>query len=126
MDVDDVAAGHVAAETKGRIGERYLLGNHNITFREFVEIVCRVAGKPAPKITIPNWLGLGVTAGLELVSNHITHAEPRATVKSAKYMFGPAYFDSSKARAELDLPCTPLVETIERAVSFYRSQNMSV
>ncbi len=125
VDVEDVAAGHVAAETKGRVGERYLLGNHNVTFREFVELVCRVAGKPAPKIAIPNWLGLGVTAGLELVSKHVTHAEPRATVKSAKFMFGPAYFDCSKARAELDLPCTPLVETIERAVAFFRDQGMA-
>ena len=125
VDVDDVAGAHVAAETKGRVGERYLLGNHNVTFREFVELVCRIAGKPLPKLPIPSWLGLGLTAGLELISDHITHTEPRATVKSAKFMFGPAYFDVSKARAELGIPCTPLAETIERAISFFRSHGMA-
>ncbi|MFO0588114.1 MAG: SDR family oxidoreductase [Polyangiaceae bacterium] len=125
VDVDDVAAGHVAAETKGRVGERYLLGNHNITFKDFVTLVCRTAGKSVPKVPIPNWLGLGLTAGLEMISDHVTHTEPRATVKSAKFVFGPAYFDSSKARAELDLPCTPLADTIARAVAYYRDQGMA-
>lgn len=125
IDVDDVAAAHVAAETKGRVGERYLLGNHNVTFREFVELVCRVAGRPAPKLAIPSWLGIGIAKGMELVSDHLTHTEPRATVKSAKFMFGPAYFDSTKARVELDLPCTPLAETVERAVAYFREQGMA-
>ena len=125
VDVDDVAAGHVAAETKGRVGERYLLGNHNVTFREFVETVCRVAGKQVPKVVIPSWLGLGIAKGMEVVSDLVTHTEPRATVKSAKFMFGPAYFDNTKARTELDLPCTPLTETIERAVTFFRDQGMA-
>lgn len=125
VDVDDVAAAHVAAEARGRVGERYILGNHNVTFREFVELVCRVAGKPVPRVPIPTWLGLGLTAAMEFVSDHITHTEPRATVKSARFVFGPAYFDSSKARAELDLPCTPLADTIERAVAFYREHGMA-
>lgn len=125
VDVEDVAAGHVAAETRGRVGERYLLGNHNVTFREFVELVCRVAGRPAPKLPIPSWLGIGIAAGMELVSDHITHEEPRATVKSAKFVYGPAYFDNTKARVELELPCTPLAETIERAVRFYRDHGMA-
>jgi len=125
VDVDDVAAAHVAAETKGRVGERYLLGNHNVTFREFVELVCRVGGKPVPKVGIPSWLGLGIAKGMEVFSDLVTHTEPRATVKSAKFVFGPSYFDNTKARLELDLPCTPLVETVERAVSFFRSHGMA-
>lgn len=125
VDVDDVAAGHVAAETKGRVGERYLLGNHNVTFREFVELVCRVAGKPAPKLVIPSWLGLGIARGMELFSDLVTHTEPRATVNSARFVFGPSYFDTTKARLELDLPQTPLIETVERAVSFFRSHGMA-
>jgi dihydroflavonol-4-reductase len=125
IDVDDVAAAHVAAETRGRIGERYILGNHNVTLRDFVELVCRVAGRPAPKVSIPGWLGVGIAAGMELVSEHFTHEEPQTTVKSAKYVLGPAYFDNTKARVELELPCTPLAETIERAVAFFREQGMA-
>lgn len=125
IDVDDVAAGHVAAETRGQVGERYILGNHNVTFREFVELVCTVAGKSVPKVPIPSWLGLGIAAGMELVSDLVTHREPKATVKSAKFMFGPAYFDNTKARVQLELPSTPLADTIARAVAFFREQGMA-
>ncbi|MBK8256382.1 MAG: SDR family oxidoreductase [Polyangiaceae bacterium] len=124
-DVDDVAAGHVAAETRGRIGERYILGNHNISMRDFVQLVGRIAGVHTLNVPIPSWMGIGVAAAMEAVSKHVTHSEPLATVKSAKYVLGPAYFNPAKARAELDLPCTPLEETIERAVRFFRDSGMA-
>jgi dihydroflavonol-4-reductase len=125
VDVEDVAAAHIAAETKGRVGERYILGNHNITFADFVALVCRVAGKPVPRLPIPSWLGIGVAKGLELFSDFFSHKEPRATVKSAKFIYGPSYFDSSKARSELGMPVTPLEETIERSVAFFRQHGMA-
>src|SRR2546430_14858810 len=37
IDVDDCAEGHVLAAEKGRTGERYILGNHNVTMREFYQ-----------------------------------------------------------------------------------------
>lgn len=125
IDVDDVAAAHVTAETRGRVGERYILGNHNITFREFVEIVCSASGARVPKIPIPSWLGLGIAATMEAFSDHVTHREPRATVNSARFIFGPSYFDATKARVELELPCTPLADTVGRAVAFFREQGMA-
>jgi dihydroflavonol-4-reductase len=124
IDVDDVAAGHVAAETKGRVGERYILGNHNVTFREFFELVAKVAGVKAPKLPIPSLLGQGIALGMELWADHVTHAEPRATLKGIRYLQKHAFFDNKKAREELGLPCTPLEESIRRSVEYFRSQGM--
>jgi dihydroflavonol-4-reductase len=44
--VRDVAAGHVLAMAKGRIGESYILGNSeaNMSNREFLELIARIAG----------------------------------------------------------------------------------
>jgi len=122
VDVDDVAAAHVAAETKGRVGERYILGNHNVTFRDFCHLVCEIGGKPAPKLPIPSMLGRGIAFGMELWSDHVSHREPAATLKGIKYMQRLAYFDGSKARRELDLPNTPLSTSIERAVKYFRDR----
>jgi dihydroflavonol-4-reductase len=36
-DVRDVAAGHLLAALKGRIGERYILGGENMTLRSFFD-----------------------------------------------------------------------------------------
>src|SRR5438128_1365727 len=42
VDVDDVAAGHLLAMEKGRIGERYILGNRNLMLREVFAILSRL------------------------------------------------------------------------------------
>jgi len=53
VDVDDVAAGHLLAMQKGRIGERYILGNKNLMLREVLEILSRLTGMKAPSIKLP-------------------------------------------------------------------------
>lgn len=125
IDVDDVAAGHLAAEARGRVGERYLLTNHNVTFREFAELVCEIGGVPAPKLRLPGWAGRGVGLGMELWSDLVSHAEPKATYRSIQYLQRLAWFDPSKARRELDLPCTPLRDSIARSVAWFREQGMA-
>lgn len=120
IDVDDVAAAHVAAETLGRVGERYILGNHNVTFHDFVRLVAEVAGVKAPKLRFPGWLGAGVALGMELWSDHVSHEEPRATYRSIAYLQRNAFFDPAKARRELALGTRPLTESIERSVRWFR------
>jgi dihydroflavonol-4-reductase len=120
IDVDDVAAAHVAAETLGRVGERYILGDHNIAFRDFVHLVAEVAGVKAPRLRLPGWLGAGAALGMELWSDYVTHEEPRATYKSVAYLQRHAYFDPGKARRELGLGSRPLEQSIERAVRWFR------
>lgn len=122
IDVDDVAAAHVAAERKGRIGERYILTNHNISFRDFAALVCEEGGVRAPKLSIPRWLGQGVALGMQLWADRVSGKEPPATYKSIRYLQQLAYFDASKARRELDLPCTPLRDSIARSIAWFREQ----
>ena len=124
VDVDDVATAHVAAETRGRIGERYILGNHNVTFKAFLELVAEVAGKKAPRLPIPSGLARAMAFGLESWANHVSHAPPIATYKSVRYMQHHAYFSGEKARRELGLPVTPLRTSVERAVEYFRTNGM--
>ncbi len=125
IDVDDVAAAHVAAETKGRIGERYILGDHNIAFHDFAHLVAEIAGVKAPRLRLPGWLGAGAALGMELWSDHVTHTEPRATYRSVAYLQRSAYFDPGKARRELGLASRPLEQSIERAVRWFRESGQA-
>lgn len=124
IDVDDVAKAHVAAATRGRIGERYILGNHNVTLRAFFTLVADVAGVKAPKLPLPSILARSVARGMEFWSDHVSKTPPLATRKSVEYMQRYAYFDGSKAQRELEMPCTPLRTSVERAVAYFRTNGM--
>jgi dihydroflavonol-4-reductase len=120
IDVDDCAEGHVLAEEKGRVGERYILGNDNVTLKEFFETVCRVGNVPAPKLPLPGRLAASVALGMELWADHVSHKEPQATYRSVRYAQRNAFFSNAKAKRELGLPARPLEETIRRAVTWFR------
>jgi dihydroflavonol-4-reductase len=124
IDVDDVAFAHVAAETRGRVGERYILGDHNVTMKQFFDLVCEVGGVKAPKLPLPKTLSAAIALGMELWADHVSHAEPPATYRSIRYAQRHAWFDPSKARRELGLPTTPLRTSIERAIAWFRKCGM--
>jgi dihydroflavonol-4-reductase len=124
IDVDDVAEGHLLAEEKGRVGERYILANHNISWKDFLALVASVGGVRAPMIPVPTKVASWVASSWEWYADHISHQEPTATQKSVLYSTRQAYFDNSKARRELGIPVTPLRSSIERAVHFFHTNQM--
>jgi len=54
VHVDDVAAGHLRAFERGRIGERYILGGENMTLHQVRVEICRVAGRKPPRSRLPH------------------------------------------------------------------------
>ena len=119
IDVDDLAEGHVLAAEKGRVGERYILGNHNVSLRDFYSTVAKVAGIKVPdrRIPVPVARGLGWT--MERVAR-LRHKPPITTYKATCYATYNHFYDNGKARGELGLPVTPLDVTIEKSVRWFR------
>ncbi len=123
IDVDDCATCHLLAEAKGRVGERYILGNHNVTLNDLMDMVAKEAGVAAPpNITLPSFLGSSIALGMELWSDLVSHREPPATYRSLRYAQRNAFFSNDKARRELGLPTRPLGETIRRAVKWFQEE----
>ena len=120
IDVDDVAAGHLLAEEHGRIGERYLLVNHNVTYREFFDMVGEEAGVEVPKRNLPRSALLGIGLASEKISDLVSGRHPLTTFRAMQYATRYLYFDNSKARRELGLPSRPLIETVSRSVEWFR------
>jgi dihydroflavonol-4-reductase len=120
IDVDDCAEGHVLAAEKGRVGERYILGNHNVMLRDFYRIVARTAGMKIPERRIPVAVAESMGWLMEKVAD-VRGKPPLATFKATRYAAHTHFFDNSKARRELGLPSTPLDVTIEKAVRWFRT-----
>jgi dihydroflavonol-4-reductase len=119
VDVEDVARGHILAAEKGRIGERYILGNANITLKEFFDLVADVGGVTAPKRKMSHSLAMTLAYFMQFVSK-INRKPPQLSVSSARYAGECAYFDCSKAINELGMPQTPIRTTIEKSVNWFR------
>lgn len=120
IDVEDVAAGHVQAMMRGRIGERYILGNQNLTLREIFLMLSRITGVPAPRLRLPWRLILPLAHINTWMADTITRKPPRIPlegVRMAKYFM---HYDCTKARKELDLPQTPVEEALAKAVRWFR------
>jgi dihydroflavonol-4-reductase len=45
VDVEDVAEGHILASEKGKLGERYILGNKNLSVKELISRLEKITGK---------------------------------------------------------------------------------
>jgi dihydroflavonol-4-reductase len=119
VDVDDVAAGHLLAMQKGRIGQRYILGNKNLMLREVFEILSRLTGVKAPTIKLPR-LAIIPLAYLNQWIANLTGQPPRIPLEGVKMAKYKMHYDCSKAIRELGIPHTPPEVALEKAVRWFR------
>jgi dihydroflavonol-4-reductase len=52
VHVHDVARGHLLAEEKGRVGEKYILGHENLSLSQIFQILAEISGIPAPTMKL--------------------------------------------------------------------------
>lgn len=119
VDVRDVVSGALAAEERGRTGERYLLSGHVCTLRELANQLAESSGGQRPRVTLPRallWLGLPFVS----LAARVTGARPLYTRNALEILAANCDFRCDKARQELGFTPRPLAETIADAVSFYR------
>jgi dihydroflavonol-4-reductase len=119
IDVDDVARGHLLAAQKGKVGERYLLGNENVTVRDYLARIALIAGVKPPRLRAPHALALPLAYFWELGS-FFSKKPPVATASEIRIArMGEAY-DCSKAVRELGLPQTAIDVSIRKALEWFR------
>lgn len=119
VHVDDVAAGHLAALRRGRVGERYILGGENVTLAAMLADIARLVGRRPPTIRLPRAPLYPLAVGAELFGR-LTGRTPfvtRDALAMARYRM---FFDDAKARRELGYTSRPYVEGIADALAWFR------
>jgi dihydroflavonol-4-reductase len=119
VHVDDVAAGHIAALRRGRIGERYILGGENMTLGHMLAEIARVAGRRPPTIKLPRRLIYPIAYGAEALAR-ITGREPFVTVDGLRMAKYKMYFSSAKAERELAYHARPAAAALRDAYRWFR------
>ncbi|MBU2514274.1 NAD-dependent epimerase/dehydratase family protein [bacterium] len=119
IDVKDVACGHLLAAEKGRIGERYILGNENITVKHFFDLVGKISGVAPPRLRLPYPIALLLGHVFEFGAR-LTKKPP--VVSASQVIIGNMgeHFDNSKAVNELGLPLTPIEKTVADTIQWFK------
>ncbi len=118
VDVEDVAAGHWNAALHGRNGQRYILGNKNITLREFFEALARLTGRQAPRVRLPYFPVLLAAYADEAISR-LTRKHPTIPLTGVRMARKYMYFDCSKAIRELNMPQSPVEGAMQKAIDWF-------
>jgi dihydroflavonol-4-reductase len=120
IDARDVAEGHLLAAHRGKPGEKYILGNRNMTLKEILDALAAITGLPAPRTRLPHWIPLAYSA-VDTALSRVTGRPPRASFESVRMSTHRMFFDASRAVRELGLPQTPVEEALGRAVAWFRA-----
>ena len=121
VHVDDVAAGHILALRKGRVGERYVLGGENMTLGAILAEIARLCGRRPPTVRIPHGVVMPIAVLAEAWASLIPSAgEPFVTVDGIKMARKKMFFSSAKAARELGYAARPAARALEDAVTWFR------
>lgn len=119
VDVRDAAAAQVAAIERGRVGERYILGGHNVSVRQALTLAATLASVRPPRRSVSLKLidalvRLGEAVGrLPLI--------PPLPLEHAKTMEQWQPLNTEKAQKELGLRPRPLETTIRDSLAWFRA-----
>jgi dihydroflavonol-4-reductase len=119
IDVNDLAKGHILALEKGKTGERYILGNRNLTLREIYTILEKITGIKAARMNIPIRVALAAGYVDEFFEGKLFGQCPRIPVSAVRASMHFRHFDCSKAVRELGLPQTPVETSFTGAVKWF-------
>jgi dihydroflavonol-4-reductase len=113
VDVRDVAQGHLLADARGTVGERYLVGGRNFTFDRLFTDLSRMSGMPPP-IKVPRGLAIATAGALSIGPGPSTLSASEALAASQFWTYR-----ATKAKRELGWKARPHEETLQDTVAWY-------
>jgi len=118
VDIRDAAEAALLAETRGRIGERYIIANEFISNRDFYSLAAAQMGNPPPKL-IPLRLAHAIAWTAERIFKLIGHKDYLLSTDAVFLSNVFQRLDNGKARRELGWNPRPIAETVRDTVSWW-------
>lgn len=117
--VDDLAAGHVLALERGRIGRSYILGGENLSMRELLGLLADVSNLPPVARRVPRALALAAGVFCEAVQGRVLRRDPSVPLEAARMSTTSMIFDDARARRELGYASRPARLAVEDSVRWF-------
>ncbi len=118
VHVKDAATAICNALRLGKSGSCYILGNENLTYKDFFSRMAFLTNRPCLKLQLPPALiKLYGIAGSLFCS--ITEKPPTLSYPMAKIACAQQFYSAAKARKILNLPDTPIEYAISDAINWF-------
>jgi dihydroflavonol-4-reductase len=121
IHVQDVCWGHLLALQKGKSGDRYILGNQNLTLKQVLDLLADLTGIPAPTQSIPSWIPLSVAWIDEAVLAKFGK-KPAIPIDGVRMSSQKMFYNPTKAIQQLGLPQTPIAIALQEAVDWFKEK----
>ncbi len=118
VDVQDVARGHLLADERGAVGERYILGNRNFTLERLFADLGRISGVEPPALRLSETAAVRIARAAEAATPGRAPFSVQEVRLSAQWWT----YRNTKAKRELAWQPSPHEETIEATVDWYRER----
>ena len=122
-DVRDLAAGCIAAVTKGRIGESYILANEEVTLKQLCEMLQEECDCQKIKFYLPLNIADKIAQTMEKKAEK-SGKKPMMTTFSVYNLARNNSFDYSKAKEELGYTTRSYQETIHDEVKWLKQEGL--
>ncbi|MBQ1312415.1 MAG: NAD-dependent epimerase/dehydratase family protein [Blautia sp.] len=122
-DVRDLAQGMIAAVSKGRCGECYILANEPVTFKEFCRMVTDESGGKKVSVFLPTFAANLMARMMEAKAKK-SGEKALMTSFNVYSMARNNRFDSSKAKEELGYTTRSYEETIHDMVQWLLAEGI--
>ncbi len=116
--VQDVARGHLVADERGRVGERYILGNRNFTMTRLFADLGRLSGVQPPTLKLPVAAAMTLAATAQRLGQ--TRLPTPVEVRAASLNWR---FSNRKAKRELGWSTSPHEDCLEETIDWYRRRD---
>lgn len=119
VDARDAAEAFINALERGHHQEKYLLGAENMAFSEFLNRLERLSGVSAPMLRVPKKLAVTGASLIDSIFKNWSKTSPvqPKEIEQAEYFW---YFDSAKAKEELNFTPRDPQETLQDTISDVR------
>lgn len=120
--IDDVVRGCINAMNQGKIGEKYILGGENLSYKDFFYSVSKTSGKNFRMIHIPEFVGLSYSY-LEKLLGQFSNHYPSITPDWVRTFAVNWAFSSDKASSEIGYKITPFNDALWKTINWILKNN---
>lgn len=116
----DAAVAIANALTQGRVGECYILGNENLSYKEIFTKIASTVGVKAPSLAIPSRFAK-LYGHMGSLVGKITGKAPAVSYPLSRIASDEHYYSPAKAMKELGLPQTRVEVGIKESFEWLKS-----